>query len=82
MMRTDDHTDSSERNAFFDPDAFGYAEEEQKPGNAHKSTHTTSHLMAWYLCHFQGYHIHYKTYVPKNGFLGAVSYKTTWWLHC
>ena len=76
-MHTDERTNPEKADVFFDSNLLDVPEVQE--GSA--TTHTTSHLIAWYLCHFHGYHLHHKTYAPKSGFLGAVSYRTTWWLH-
>lgn len=46
----------------------------------HEVMHTSSPLVAWYLCRFRGCHVVRKTRSPKSNLWGGVSYKTTWWL--
>lgn len=50
-------------------------------GEAEELVQTSSHLMAWHLCHFHGCQVVRRTFMPKGSLFGGVTYKTTWWLH-
>ena len=78
-MEIEKRTDSSIRMAFA-PDLLNVSGDTEDTTSMHDLKHTTSHLIAWYRCHFQGCRVVQKTYVPTSNFLGRVSYKTTWWL--
>lgn len=80
-MATLEGSESRRANGFLDPGAGVAFEVGRETTDPQELTQTSSHLVAWYLCHFLGCQVVRKTHVPKNGLFGRVSYTTNWWLH-
>ena len=66
---------------FFNLDPMDAPEDGQETQAEHHGlAQTSSHLMAWYMCHFRGCQVVRKSFLPKGKLFGGVTYQTTWWL--